>query len=377
MYYESSNPEQPGWATPDIRFRITCYDSGNSSLGTTYFDGTGTPYTIPVGAVTWTVCINIPASRSFASYPNSKGYIKNIRMLTARSNVDLTNKSNPYDKERPVYVALGASTVIGAVHYYTASSKDTSYHSKYNFPEYAGNMLGLETHNLAVGGTGLLNRTSFNLQNFMDIIYDSNNEALFARAKLVTLTVGVGNDSALSDFTVGSWNDYYPYDLEGYHPTGDDGASLIALGATWCGCLNWCIRWLGTHYPKAQLIIMYGGLTENNNIEVALTNGDGDEDPEIPTKIAVTNNWSETSVNAHAAFVELAEALNLAYIDLREGETYTPYAADVKDENNDWVLWSTIKDNSNNKKKDVHPNNEGYHIMARQIAGQIAGLFYR
>ena len=325
------------------------------------------PFRIPDDAVKLSLSIYVYEGRS-AGTEDDPTIVSDIRILTAQTNAELSAHANYAEPDRPVYVSIGASTTIGAVHYYDETHDDASYHSVNNFPDYTGAILGLETYNLAYGGTGLLQRTSYNLDNFMDVIY--KNDALLSRAKLVTMYVGYGNDAMTPTLPIGVYDDYYPYDEEGYHPANYEGcAQMIALGATWCGCLNWCLKWLGDHYPLAQVIVLYGGSSLNQSRRAELN--------AAHNKVIFTDAVSASTKTVHTEWVKIMDALGLAKVDMfADGMPYTYYGAQTKDANGDYILFSTVKQNGV-KVINNHPSDAGYLLLARHMAGRIAALYDR
>lgn len=176
--------------------------------------------------------------------------------------------------ETPKYVALGASTVAGAVHRVIG----TVWYSENNYPDYVGEALGLDTVNLAVGSTGFLARYKNQLNNHMDIIFDNKNN-VFDNAALITLSFGYGNDYGNGDLhlPIGEWDDYFPFDqyrVGGSDPTRVTNATpaeMVGAGATLFGCLNWCIKWIGEHYPLAQFMVIFGWPSQNIPRTVTVT----------------------------------------------------------------------------------------------------------
>jgi hypothetical protein len=253
------------------------------------------------------------------------------------------------DPTAPLYVAIGASTTYGAVHHMDGAPNTQT---KYQFPLYAGNALGLRAVNLGIGGTGVMQRTTSNLKNYMDVVYTS--DSLLSKAKLITINLAFGNDSSVSGFTIGDYTDYYPYDAEvtsegatiSYHPSGVAGmATMVSLGATWCGCVNWLIKWIGDHYPRAQLVLLFGGFSTNMSKTAVLDDTHLDANGE-PTQIVFNNtiNPATGSGLAHEKLKDIVEALGMPLIDFYEYQPYNYYSAFAKDSDGKYALFSTTGD---------------------------------
>lgn len=293
------------------------------------------------------------------------------------------------DASMPLYVAFGASTTEGAVWHFDGLPYTDS---KYDYPRYVGNALGLRTINRAIGGTGLINRTSYNLDNMMDNIYkasgrnlsDSSYNAsadILADAALITLTSAWGNDATVANFSIGSYDDYYPYDEDGYHPSGNAGVPvMIEKGATWFGCLNWCIKWLGDHYPKAQLVLMFGRLSDNTRRTITMTENSTPEGQGSPKYKLNFANQSTTLINMSENVRLLTSKLNIKLINwFDDGLPWTYYGTQAKNEDGTLALFSQTGDSSDPSTwvPNVHPNDAGYLMFARYITGRISELFYR
>lgn len=268
------------------------------------------------------------------------------------------------DPTEAVYVAFGASTTAGAVHHFSGQSIT---YSSYKFPQLVGQKLGLETHNLAVGSTGIISRYGGD-NNYMDLIYA--NGTLLSTAKLVTITLGYGNDSD-NHLPIGSYDDYYPYDETGYHPSGLAGvAEMISRGATLMGCLNWCIRWLNTHYPQAQLIVIFGAMSQNNNRAISISNN----------KLVFAEPYSTSSGYgaANEEIKKLFAKLDVPLINLFEELPWSWYSTEAQDSSG-YVLMSTTgtQGDTSTWTKNNHPSDAGYLMFARYVSGKISALFNR
>lgn len=283
------------------------------------------------------------------------------------------------------YAAFGASTTAGAVHH---QNGDPITYTKINYPEYVGEKLGLTPHNLGVGGTGFLSRDGGD-NNIMDQIY--NNDAILSKSKLITIMFGYGNDhypgSSTRIFQIGNYTDYYPYDEDGYHPTGDAGINtMLDKGATYMGCLNWCIKWINEHYPYAQLVLIFGSPSANDERNVELT-AQAEGYGTAPYTLSIAPEYTEPippytgnhpTINESIWLIEqeinkLKAALNIPIIDLFFGGNafswYSTYARDP-DDGDLYALFST-KGTASNPYWNPHPNEEGYLSFARFIAGKI------
>lgn len=294
------------------------------------------------------------------------------------------------DASMPLYVAFGASTTEGAVWHFDGLPYTDS---KYDYPRYVGNALGLRTINRAIGGTGLISRTTnYDLDNMMDNIFkasgrnlsDSSYDAsadILADAALITLTSAWGNDATVANFTIGSYDDYYPYDEDGYHPSGNAGVPvMIEKGATWFGCLNWCIKWLGDHYPKAQLVLMFGRLSDNTRRTITMTENSTPEGQGSPKYKLNFANQSTTLINMSENVRLLTSKLNIKLINwFDDGLPWTYYGTQAKNEDGTLALFSQTGDSSDPSTwvPNVHPNDDGYLMFARYITGRISELFYR
>ena len=279
------------------------------------------------------------------------------------------------DAGEAIYVAFGASTTVGAVHHFTGQPIT---YSPYKFPNLVGQKLGLEVHNLAAGSTGLVSRYG-SANNYMDLIY--GNDTMLSSARLITITVGYGND-ATSHVPIGEFDDYYPYDVEGYHPAWSSSnsgvADMIANGATLMGCLNWCIRWISTHYPQAQLIVIFGAMNQNNDRAISIVNSGTESSPVYKLSFSEPYNTSSGYGLANVEMKKLFAKLNIPFINLFEELPWSWYSTEAKDENG-YILMSTTGAQADPSTwvKNIHPSDEGYLAFARYIAGRVGALFNR
>ena len=328
------------------------------------------------------------------------------------------------DLETPVYVAYGASTTEGAVH-----QPSNFHYSPYSFPDYIGRALNMQTYNHSHGSTGFIARASTgNVNNFMDQI--SADDTLLKTASLITIIFGYGNDkSAL--LPVGLYNDYYPYDQEGYHPSGSAGiTAMLGMGATLFGCLNWCIKWLSEHYPKATLVVMCCSPGANSDREVTLVTNDErpiavsqgatayklnikepyDDDPGTTRQHYLpVGDWSDhpndyisgTMADAQikTELAKLKKALNMALLNLtfEDGiaiNYYNTRSRRVVDPNDpdapveyaatapagktlaEYAIFSyTTTSGADPYKWNSHPNDAGYKKYAQYIAGKVISVY--
>lgn len=316
-----------------------------------------------------------------ADIPTIQQYVRYIRPQNGRGYTD---------GERPVYAAFGASTTAGAVHHYTGEGIT---YTNNNFPDYLSSVLGLETFNLAVGSTGFLERANGD-DNIMDQIY--NNSSILSRAKLVTIMFGYGNDNWVGSpskyFSIGHYTDYYPYDEEGYHPSGQAGLNtMISKGATLMGCLNWCIKWISEKYPLAQLILIFGSPSANDERSITMTaqtEGKGvapytltfEEDPFKDNDDHYSAEYGIYLINEEIK--KLKKAMDIPIVNLfYEGNAFNWYSTYAKNPNDasKYALFSTTadatSDTSSHEHWNSHPNEVGYLYYARYVAGKVISLF--
>ena len=285
--------------------------------------------------------------------------------------------------DRPYLVAFGASTTDATIHHYDSEGGYTK--SPIAFPEYVASCLNLKCCNLGVGSTGFLSRSNGSLKNFLDQIY-TNGDTL-AKASVVVLMFGYGNDST-AGLPIGSYTDYYPYDAEGYHPSGAEGVETMKnKGITLMGALNWCIKWINEHYPMAQVIPVFGSPSANKDRSITMTpqtEGAG----VAPYTLTFTDPYDESGTTTNRRIKQISEelgklkaALNIPIVDMFfdgaafswwstyatrpveiEGQDYTEYALFSTTGTPASPVWNS------------HPNEDGYLAYSRMIAGRIAGL---
>ena len=282
------------------------------------------------------------------------------------------------DGSRPVYVAFGDSITVGAIHHYNGLSTSLS---AWDYPHYVGDVLGLETYNKGRGTTGFLARASGKAPNYMDSIY--LNDELLSKASLITIMVGYGNDRS-AGLPIGEWDDYYPYDEAGcFYISGDTSGNkkgvetMLDGGATLFGCMNWAIKWIGEHYPKAELVILFGAPGKNANLAAVIEENTGD--PEAGTRghapQKITTAVSESDDEISDKLEKLQTALNIPIIDLhRSGLPFSYYSSYGMNEDGTYTLFST-KGTSENPEWNSHPSDEGYLLFARYLAGRISEYF--
>lgn len=305
----------------------------------------------------------------------------------------------------PRLVAIGASTTSGTIKDYGDEPGDESSHDPtiYPWPEYTASVLNMGCINLGWGTTGFLYRgSSGNRENFMDRVY--NNADAMEKASVVVIHFGYGNDYAKGDaaysLPIGSYTDYYPYDEEGYHPTGNGKADLTTMinkGVTLMGALNWIIKWISEHYPHAQIIPIYGSPSANEDrtiTPVPHTEGPGT----APYTLTFANPYQTSNDTTHDGRVKriseelakLREAMNIPIIDMSFGGAafnyWQTYATETYEDNgvtySRYALFSTTgvpttpPDNPPTSPEwNPHPNDAGYLRYAREIAGRVAALY--
>ena len=376
----------------ETRLFIACYNDSTFVFRKEIING----YTIPS---------NINNIRFIYGY-NSDAIIMKTELLKYFI-IKIYKNDNIYYQSynKPVYISFGASTTNAAMHSYNATTNANEItYSKNNYPDYIGKILNLDTYNLGVGGAGFLSRSSSTGDdNIMDQIY--NNDSILQRAKLITLMFGYGNDHYPDNsniFPIGNYTDYYPYDEDGYHPSDRAGITeMLNKGATFMGCLNWCIKWINEHYPYAQLILIFGSPSANED-KIITINTNNSYDVEnltsnydiTPKTITFTNPYAAPSsqygdkpqnLNQGIYLINeqlqlLKTALNIPIINLFfEGNVFSQYSMFAKnpEDDNVYALFSMKKDWSATGEPIVwnsHPNNEGYEQYAKFIAGKVISL---
>ena len=363
-----------------IQNRTPSQDSDNhvfNVLIAQYKNGTYFNRTQIASGEIFTTADDVDSIKLMAVYPSTE----NIRMTVPRLNstfaVGMVRDMIPGDGERPVYVAFGASTTVGAIHHYTG--EDVTY-TPYASPDYVGQVLGCNTYNLGQGTTGFMARDSGNKPNFMDQIY--NNGAILANADLITLTFGYGNDAS-AGLPFGLWNDYFPYDTEAQFyvagATSDNAAgvtTMLSHGATLMGCLNWCIKWIGDHYPKATLVVIWGAPSENaqKTVTVSTNSASGAGTSGVAPKIITVTPSANSLVEYDEIVTTLAEKLNIPFINLVTDMLPFSYYSSVAKDGDVYAIFST-KGTAESPVWNSHPNEDGYKIYARFLAGRISQFF--
>lgn len=383
-------PVQPGNQLINLSNEVDSSDKVMAFYVVTYTDTTFVKRIQLAKNEKYIVTDDINYIRIMYGYPSSESV--EITMLRIQNNFAVkfltAAKQNEFDI--PKYVAYGASTVIGAVHHFTGQA--TTY-SPFAFPSYVGKALNLETYNHGHGSTGFLARGSGgNSKNILDAIYADDD--LLQEAKLITITFGYGNDRG-AGLPIGEYNDYYPYDAEGYHPSGSDGISdMLSKGFTLMGALNWCIKWISEKYPTASLVIIFGAPSENNARTITIEeNEERDQDHNYaPYKLTIAEPYYDAdphpyqvpSTNAKGVYQikteldKLKEKLNIAIIDLvYDGFNINYYNTIATDENGQYALFSTTgtENDSSTWEWDQHPNDEGYKLYSKFLAGKIISMF--
>jgi len=305
-------------------------------------------------------------------------YILRINSSAEDITPDLTFVCTRSDAEsEPTYVAFGASTTVGAVHHYDGTNITYTY---LNYPAIVGERLGLKTYNNGHGSTGFLARGSEGTTpNFLDSIMGASEE--LSRASLVSIVFGYGNDYS-AGLPIGEWDDYYPYDETGYHPSGSEGITeMLSKGITLMGALNWCIRYLQTNFPKAQLVIIFSAPSANRYRDVSLssqTPGTGS----APYKLNVVDPYDNpTGSNAgikqiSEEMAKLQKAISIPMIDAFSGvgTPFSWYATRAVDSEGNYVVFSTTG-SASAPVWNSHPNEDGYLVYGRYIAGLITSQF--
>ena len=302
----------------------------------------------------------------------------------------VTAMQNPW--ETPVYVAYGASTTIGAVHRFTGQG---TYLSGYSYPDYIGKALHLHPYNHGHGTTGFLARADGTVPNIMDAIYAD--DTLLQNAGLVSIMFGYGNDRS-AGLPIGKYTDYYPYDEEGYHPSGSDGiTTMLEKGATLFGCLNWCIKWISEKYPSATLVIIVGSPSMNHNRTIIKSeNPDSTGSNGLPPyTLSFTDPYSDTGIvnpgdeynlptsaqgvaQLKEEMPKLQQAMGIPIINLIEiGSNINYWNSEAKKDDNTYAIFSTTgtSDDESTWEWNSHPNDDGYKMFAQYIAGKIIQMY--
>ncbi len=319
---------------------------------------------------------DIDGVRLVATYVTGHG--KKLYSQDLIDNFSIKFMQNPMsgDGQKPVYAAFGASTTVGAVHHYDGINVT---YSPYAYPNYIGQILGLATHNLGYGTTGFMARNDGKSPNIMDAIYE--NSEILSNTDLITITFGYGNDKS-AGLAVGEWDDYFNYDEVGdFYVSGNTEANLsgitdmLSKGATLFGCLNWCIKWIGEHYPKAMLICICGAPSGNNNRDTTINvnpSASAGTTGVSPFKIATQSPDATSSLSVN--FNTLKEKINIPMINLFDDTLPFSYYSTYAKKDGVYSVFST-KGTVENPVWNSHPNESGYLMYARYLAGRISQYF--
>lgn len=133
--------------------------------------------------------------------------------------------------------------------------------------------------------------------------------------------------------------------------------------------------------PKAQLIIIYGSPSANNDYPVEIKDNGTSEYGHAPKFIDV-NERSITDTNLSGKVHRLCKALNLCLVDeFNESNPFNYYNINAftgtdEGEDKEYIIFSTKLDN-NKRVVDKHPNDDGYLMYSRYTAGRIISMFNR
>lgn len=372
---------------PDDCISLTVQSSPDIALIIAFFSGQPYPWDglYPEYSQNYPARISIPAGNS-ATYQVESDmkfmYVGRISVGGADINPQLSFECfRPAEPKAPLYVAFGASTTVGAVHHLSGEGGIT--YTDKNYPALVGQALGYRAVNLGHGSTGFLKRASSpNNLNIMDAIYGA--DTYLQNAALVSIVFGYGNDGSAggtggTGLPIGSWDDYYPYDEEGYHPSGEEGeATMLSKGCTLFGCLNWCIKWLNEKYPKAQLVVIFGAPSANRYRKIDLlpqTEGAG----VAPYKLSYTDPYGSVATGNNAKLMQISEqlkllkeVLNIPIIDtfFDAGIPFSFYSTYAKKSDGTYAIFSS-EGSAESPVWNSHPNEEGYRIWGQYISGLI------
>lgn len=314
-------------------------------------------------------------------YPTSESVTITDSMLRSNFKVKISFDTADWliPKTRPTLVAFGASTTTGSIKHFSGEDSTTTL---YKFPEYIADKLGMDAINLGVGTTGFLSRASGDKKNFLDQIY--TNDTALSKANIVIIMFGYGNDEA-AGLPIGSYDDYYPYDAEGYHPSGSAGVTtMLSKGITLMGALNWCIKWINEKYPNAELIPIFSAPSANKDREITMTaqtEGAGI----APYKLTFADPYDSSGTAANQGIKAISEelqklkaAMNIHIIDqFFDGNVFSWYSTYATNADGTYALFSTTGDSADSETWawNSHPNDNGYAMYARNLAGRIAAMF--
>ena len=372
---------------PDDCISLTVQSSPDIALIIAFFSGQPYPWggQRPEYSSNYPTRISIPAGNSAKYQVDSDMkfmYVGRISVTGADINPQLSFECfRPAEPKDPLYVAFGASTTVGAVHHLTGQTAIT--YTKNNYPALVGQALGYRAVNLGHGSTGFLQRsTSPNELNIMDSIYGADD--YLQNAALVSIMFGYGNDGSAggtggTGLPVGSWDDYYPYDKEGYHPPGEEGeATMLSKGCTLMGCLNWCIKWINEKYPLARLVVIFGAPSANRYRKIDLVEQEGEGAGVAPFKISCNDPYTNpTGSNVELKQIGeqlklLKKALNIPIIDTFTdvGVPFSWYQTYAKKSDGTYAIFSS-EGSAESPVWDSHPNEDGYLMWGQYISGLI------
>lgn len=359
-----------------INFFIVEFNS--STFVRRYELASGNEYIVPSG---------VTAIRFMFGFASATNVSITKDMLSKYFAVKFLSVAAQNDFETPTYVAYGASTTIGAVHRFTGQG---TFYSAYAYPDYICRALNLRGYNHGHGSTGFLARSDGSVPNIMDCIYADGD--LLEKAGLITIMFGYGNDRG-AGLPIGLYDDYYPYDAEGYHPSGSAGiATMLANGATLMGCLNWCIKWISEHYPKATLVIIFGSPSANEDRAVSVVANPDETAGRPPYKLNIAEPYVDNDPQPYSVpstgakgiaqikteLDKLRAALNVPVVDLFFGGlNINAYNAKAKGDDGKYAIFSTTgtADDQTSWAWNSHPNDAGYKMYAQFIAGRVIALY--
>ena len=369
---------------PDDCLSITVINSTGESVIAAFFSGQpypwadGTPEFSANHQGRLSISTNTTAKYTRDSDMNFM-YISRVNLSGADITPQITFECfRSVEPKDPLYVAFGASTTVGAVHHLTSEGGIT--YTDKNYPALVGQALGYRSVNLGHGSTGFLQRASSpNNLNIMDAIYGA--DTYLQNARLVSIVFGYGNDGSAGEtgLPVGAWDDYYPYDEEGYHPAGEAGeATMLSKGCTLFGCLNWCIKWLNEKYPKARLIIIFGAPSANKDRKIDLERQENEGAGVAPYKLSYTDPYGVGATPNNAKLKQISEQLKLLKEVLNipifdtffEGIPFSWYQTRAQNSDGTYAIFSTTR-TTEAPLWNSHPNEEGYRMWGQYISGLI------
>lgn len=188
------------------------------------------------------------------------------------------------------YVAIGASTTVGG----TGTGQFTSR----PYPSWVGDMGNFTVTNLARGGTDFVARggSDNTLPNYMDVVTDPDNRELLEAADLITVWVGI-NDNGYG-IVNGEADDYYAYQ-------GTETFAELRRNATKAGAMNFVIKYVSEHFPRAQLMFVVGPRCPLFYPTATISNG----------KVVYTPSQNQYSQQAAALAKQVCAAANVPVAD--------------------------------------------------------------